>query len=1289
MSSRNSLNRPKSLNRLNKVGFSLVELLIVIVIVGVLGVVSFVAVQRTKMRTMNEKMLDDLVAIANALEDYRRDHQGLFPIPTSEDNQNVLCFYSDATYADCEDDNRSFIQGMIDNSLLTKRYLREVPTDPRTGSRYVYGVSKDGKFYQVAGIYEVDSGSFEARTVENLAKGFQLPSLIRAYDGPNFVIDRETNLPYPSDHLALTGTLDNVQGTVTVDGDIAVNQMVVREGQIISTEGGGEVDIYFSDGSVTHIDPISVLDLKSLRTDKNDKTGTITKILMNLTKGKIWNKVARLASASEFRVETTGAIAGVRGTEFGVDKDGNVTLKKGRVWRKTRAELNLTANATANEILAKPAPVNEGDPSFVPIDPDTTKYEKYYEIIPLTENNQPHILSIAPSSVSGLVTVTVRNVNFFANMTNSRLNITEPEQMHRVQANRLAVYQPIDPTNALTRFPYQLLTSPKPLNIAEEQAGPYTIDIPVGSVNSLFLRFEYVVDGKVVRASALAPIPPLREGIVMNERSIYPNLVPLETGFALRAPDLVSYRTGIIDPQSFPVGIVCPSESIPSVSVGPTSVCAYSVSDPDTVQNCPAMEMSIQIAGIGDCTITATVTKTDGTTETQTKMVKVVEATTQLNLLRPVIEPGTTTGKWKATFNWLAGNLPTNVDYRFSLSYQSIEGGDWIMLPPTYEDYPTNQFPVKDNLDPGNYQWYVTIRGYDSSNNYIGDIETKLATFTISSVPSANFGVSTNDPLATVATGGVSGEVIVTTSAASLNLDLVADQPDHLDDYTYQWSGATITDTTKPYEATVTFVDLPLGVPINNTVTLSIRKKIDGLRLGDLVSNDTKAVTVTRQSVIQGISFFKGSDAVDQDSLYVSDWASVSPLNISGGYRVGVIRWDNYVQSPTGPMISCAFSLAPPPTNSAGGILTAEGPDTLYTPSHFGSMKIQCAPAVPVGYRLDSHSQKATITVKIQRCGYGALQGPEVCDPPGSKKVPASECGLAALYSKTCTSECQWGACDLEGGATCGNDQAEGDEPCDGGDLRGETCASRKGAGWTGTLTCTSCAFNDADCVAQPVAPQFDLPGGLYHAKGSELTVATLPATLPVGYAMNLFSKPAADTNDNALTSGHLLNMTQEGVYRLEIKDSGGTRVDSVDVRVCGYVGDGSQCWTLGKDLQPCFANSGSSACGDIGLICAGGDWNDCGANGTCDTSFVANSDDFSACVSLAQGRTPSVTVNDTNTNRQTLSSTAPTNSFAPYLRPTLSACYKRYSGPTPPALPPLNCTQTPLAGYSRVCRCQ
>ena len=124
------------------------ELIVVVAIIGALSGAAYLGVQSAKRSSMNNKMLDDLVAIANGLDQYRRDHNGQYPIPQEKSNMNVNCYFADATYAhDCDPDTGefSFIQGMIDNSLLGVKYLPEVPTDPRTGSRYVYGVDDVNK----------------------------------------------------------------------------------------------------------------------------------------------------------------------------------------------------------------------------------------------------------------------------------------------------------------------------------------------------------------------------------------------------------------------------------------------------------------------------------------------------------------------------------------------------------------------------------------------------------------------------------------------------------------------------------------------------------------------------------------------------------------------------------------------------------------------------------------------------------------------------------------------------------------------------------------------------------------------------------------------------------------------------------------------------------------------------------------------------------------------------------------------------------------------------------------
>ena len=314
-------------------GFTLVELLIVVAIIAVLSGAAYIGIQRSQARGMNQRMADDLSAIVSALEQFKQD-KGHYPnmegtegtIELGKD-KNVNCFNADTTYAhDCA--TAEFIQTQVDNTLLTKRYLQEVPTDPRTSSRYAYGVTVDGKFFEVAGNWQNDDGTYTAKVVGNTDKGYSMPSLIRAYDGPNFVMDNEGYLPYSPDHLAITARLDEITGgtvTVTVDGvsTPATAGTVLKAGSKVKTDTGTAV-LYFSDGSVTYLDPNTELwVLPNAKVEQNNKDGIITKIRLKIFSGKIWSKVARLASKSEFNVETTGAIAGVRGTEFGIDAEMN------------------------------------------------------------------------------------------------------------------------------------------------------------------------------------------------------------------------------------------------------------------------------------------------------------------------------------------------------------------------------------------------------------------------------------------------------------------------------------------------------------------------------------------------------------------------------------------------------------------------------------------------------------------------------------------------------------------------------------------------------------------------------------------------------------------------------------------------------------------------------------------------------------------------------------------------------------------------------------------------------
>lgn len=337
-------------------GFTLVELLIVVAILAVLSGAAYVGIQRSQERVQNEKVLDDLSAISNALEQYKQDN-GEYPTPPyiGEGKHNVLCFKEDATYSHgCQDwEGAAFLQSQIDNELLTKRYLQEVPTDPRTKSRYIYGLSVDGQYFQVAGNYLQDNGTYVAKVVGNVEKGYALPSLIRAFDGPNFVENDGADLPYSPDHLSITATLNKVTGNVQVEWQPAAEGDVVSAGETVTTGMSSSAVLYFSDGSVTYLDEDTELRvLPHSSVDQNDEEGIATKIRLKLFQGKIWNKVARLAYDSEFNVETTSAIAGVRGTEFGIDAQAQeLIVLSGTVVAREKTPSEASASGGTDQYL--------------------------------------------------------------------------------------------------------------------------------------------------------------------------------------------------------------------------------------------------------------------------------------------------------------------------------------------------------------------------------------------------------------------------------------------------------------------------------------------------------------------------------------------------------------------------------------------------------------------------------------------------------------------------------------------------------------------------------------------------------------------------------------------------------------------------------------------------------------------------------------------------------------------------------------------------------------------------
>jgi hypothetical protein len=128
-------------------------------------------------------------------------------------------------------------------------------------------------------------------------------------------------------------------------------------------------------------------------------------------------------------------------------------------------------------------------------------------------------------------------------------------------------------------------------------------------------------------------------------------------------------------------------------------------------------------------------------------------------------------------------------------------------------------------------------------------------------------------------------------------------------------------------------------------------------------------------------------------------------------------------------------------------------------------------------------------------------------------------------------------------------------------------------------------------------------------------------------------------------------------------------------LKVCGYVGDGSQCWVMGALMQDC-----ASACSATSLDCkdsgnGGADWND---------------DSNSACMAINSNTTPTTTANGEG---------GTTAYYAPYFNNNFKRCYLRnrdidnpsyFDDMATPSVETLCTTKRNIQSTSqRICRCE
>lgn len=283
---------------MNKKAFSLIEVLISVSIIIILAIVATSTSNNLKNNSNNSKVISDLNTIENALVAYKTEKSSL-PKPNGNTNNFQIDWKYNHSF---EDENTFGIYWMFTENTLEKRFLDITPLDPRTNQYYSYGITKINNEFELAWVVW-ESENYIAKLVWNYNPNWNIHSLIREYNGPNFITDKWNNLPYnPEDRLL-----------------VVTSQYwdIYKSWDTISNETWADLEIYFSDWSVSILSPWTILTLSDL--DFKKSNNLISKVNLFLQAWSIWTKATKLDNESSFDIYTSDMTASVRWTVFKVE----------------------------------------------------------------------------------------------------------------------------------------------------------------------------------------------------------------------------------------------------------------------------------------------------------------------------------------------------------------------------------------------------------------------------------------------------------------------------------------------------------------------------------------------------------------------------------------------------------------------------------------------------------------------------------------------------------------------------------------------------------------------------------------------------------------------------------------------------------------------------------------------------------------------------------------------------------------------------------------------------------
>ena len=279
----------KNINISKQMAFSLVEIIITISIITLLTIVWLSTKQWYDENNINAKIISDIQSINNALELSLQENNSL---PMPEWNTN---FYKvDTSYAHSYDDTETFwVYGSITENTISKKYLNNIPLDPKTKSYYSYWKTKDKNQFEIAAVQIVDYNPV-TKVVWNYSAENWPYNLIREYNWPNFVSNNsKTNLPYNPFELKLVWKINNINWNIEINQtkwNIITNNDEILKYNLeiwdkINVSTWSTAQLYFSDWSTSVI------------WDKNENTNIeITDLMLNekIIYPLLWNYMCQL-----------------------------------------------------------------------------------------------------------------------------------------------------------------------------------------------------------------------------------------------------------------------------------------------------------------------------------------------------------------------------------------------------------------------------------------------------------------------------------------------------------------------------------------------------------------------------------------------------------------------------------------------------------------------------------------------------------------------------------------------------------------------------------------------------------------------------------------------------------------------------------------------------------------------------------------------------------------------------------------------------------------------------------